>query len=346
MICQCCKINEATSKRRPLCKYCYKELHKEGMLHLFPLLNNNFEDKLIKKYGPDIINDLKNIAENNLRIVGEKYGFTREYTRQIYEKAMGFKYTVIKNHRSSKLKAVRQAVSNLKKDPRYKTSVYSPTCTIGKGADAEKKVFDICAQLGYEIKPYHDLSIDLVINGFLVDIKSCYKPRFTNKCHVTPYDHFKFSEKQRQCDFIVCYSATTNQFFVIPQKSLKGNEIWIPIKKQSSWSNSSRRNTNHWYDYLEAWHLLKPKQDVMSFNQLLEAPASTNSTTQAVNAPAEDRLESSNQFIETETSYQESIPCMDEDWGAVSVTDGVGIPQSVFGISLPRNGRTDTAALA
>ena len=260
MICQCCKINEATAKRRPVCKYCYTELHREGLLHLFPLLGDvNFENKLIKKYGPDILDDLKNITENNLRIVGEKYGFTREYTRQIYEKAMGFKYTVIKNHRHSKIEDAKHAVSILKKDPRYKAATYPRSCTIGKGADAEKKVFDICASLGYEIKPYcPDKSIDLIINGYLVDVKSCYKPRFTNTRHLTPYDHFTISEKQHQCDFIICYSAATGRFFIIPQKAFKGKDLWIPIRKNSSWSSSSRYNTSHWYEFDGAWHLLKP----------------------------------------------------------------------------------------
>ncbi len=256
MICQCCKINEATAKKRPLCKYCYTELHREGLLNLFPLLDEGFNARLAKKYGPEIINDLQKITENNLRMIGEKYGFSREYTRQIYEKSMGFKYTVIKNHRSSKREEAKKAVSILKKDPRYKVNNYAPNCSTRRGVEAEKIVFDICASLGYEIKPYcPDNSIDLVINGYLVDIKSCYKPRYTNHCHVTPYDHFKITEKQRRCDFIICYSATTNKSYIIPQKAIKGKDLWIPIKKNTN------HGASHWYDYLEAWHLLKPQTE-------------------------------------------------------------------------------------
>jgi hypothetical protein len=78
--------------------------------------------------------------------------------------------------------------------------------------------------------------------------------------------------------------------------------------------------------------------------ELLADQSATNSTTPAVNAPAEDRLDGS-QHHETETSYWEFAPCANDDRRAVAVTAELE-SRKCFSISLPRDGRTDTAALA
>ena len=80
-------------------------------------------------------------------------------------------------------------------------------------------------------------------------------------------------------------------------------------------------------------------------DQLSEVPASAHSTNQAVNADAEDRLDSS-QHHETETSYREPMPCINEDRRAVAVTAELESRKFFTGISLLSDGRTDTAAIA
>jgi hypothetical protein len=97
MNCQYCKTNPADSKRRPLCHTCYTEIHKQGLLDDYPLLPDlKFNAKLKKKYGKSIFRNLeklKNEKGYTLQDLGTKYGFTREYARQIFGKYFGFPYT-------------------------------------------------------------------------------------------------------------------------------------------------------------------------------------------------------------------------------------------------------------
>ena len=96
MICQHCNTNEATAVRRPLCHKCYSELRKQGLLGNYPLLETpNFKTYLRAKYGKQIFTDLKQLQLDSnftLQMMGNKYGFTREYARQIFGKYFGFPY--------------------------------------------------------------------------------------------------------------------------------------------------------------------------------------------------------------------------------------------------------------
>lgn len=110
------------------------------------------------------------------------------------------------------------------------------------------------------------------------------------------------------------------------------------------------KKDNHHYNYnrpLEVMRLCRPCHLKEHHRLQLSAASPLNiATTPAVQAPAKDRGDLSNQFHETATSYREFMPCINDDRGAVTVTAELESRKCFTCISLPRNGRTDTAAIA
>lgn len=273
MICQCCKTFEANSKKRPVCKVCYTTLHKLGRLDEYPLLPDlKLKERLINKHGEQVIDDLQNISSMRMQ---NKYGFTREYARQIFEKVFGYKYTVLLNVRSNKRKEVLKSLRIEKRNPARKViALKNQNSFIYKGALSEKKVLDICTALNYKVTPYlPDNSIDMVINGYTVDVKSAYAD-FKTKGMVTKHYRFSLSDKQKNADFIICHIVPLNKFFVIPTYQIKGIGIYIPEKPEMKWVCKNVPHTchNRYWEYLEAWYLLERKEEIV-FNRSLSASA-------------------------------------------------------------------------
>lgn len=276
-------------KRRPLCKECYQELHKAGLLNEFPLMDANelFRSKLTEKYGKEIFTDFENLLNQNdvsMYDISKKYGLTRERVRQLFEKIFKFHFTVIKNQRKEQRKLKVELDRQLRKNPCVKVDRFnSGDSNLYKGVLAEKKVYDICNALGYEIKPYKpSQAIDLVINDYMVDVKSCYSTIFTSKGQTTRQFHFTISNAQREiANFIICHAVSINKFFVIPISAFpSGNHLYIPEKPENSWvcNGVNRHSKSRWYQYLEAWHLLKTQQPEIIFNRLLAAQSANNSS--------------------------------------------------------------------
>jgi len=270
MICHRCNKNEIQMRRRPLCKPCYKEARIAGELKNYPLMDFiSFKTRLIKRYGDDILNDfnsLFNLETTTLSAIANKYNFSREYARQVFNKINGFKYTGLKNKRTEIHFREKEKLIIEKRDPRNKVASYhgGENSNILKAITAEKKVFDICVALGYELRPYHSKAIDIVINGFKCEVKSSYTSVFTSRGQKTGSHHFALSNSQNGVDFVICYIAPNNKFFIIPRSVVPcGNSIFICAKKLATWKNSKRVNVSKYYEFEEAWHLLIPKQEVV-----------------------------------------------------------------------------------
>jgi hypothetical protein len=268
--CLCCNDKEIKYIKRALCENCYRTLYHRGELHYYPLDENRLT---LTHYPQEMINDFKSLTPDsatNLTRLSEKYGFTRERARQLYEKINGFKFTAIKNVRVAKAAERRSQLSILKRDPRHKVASYKEGSGIYRGSLAEKKVLDICNALGYEVRPFMDgLTIDLIVNGHNVEIKSSYKASFMSEGSRTPYYRFRLGEGQRIADFVVCYAAPANNFFVIPNSEWpRGESLYIPTKNRREWDlkNHHFDITNKYYAYLEAWHLLAPRKDAVFCN--------------------------------------------------------------------------------
>lgn len=270
--CLCCNDNEIKYIKRALCGSCYRSLFYRGELHYYPV----DESRLTAAHYPEeMINDFKSLnpdGTKNLTRLSEKYGFTRERARQLYEKINGFKFTAIKNVRIARTAERKRQLSILKRDPRYKVASYKDGSGPYRGSLAEKKVLDICNALGYEVRPFMDgngKTIDLVVNGHNVEVKSSYKASFMNKGARTPYYRFRLRDCQRIADFVVCYAAPANNFFVIPNSELPSCEsLYIPAKNRREWDTKYHHFdiTNRYYTYLEAWQLLAPHNDTVFCN--------------------------------------------------------------------------------
>jgi len=243
-----------------------------------------FRASLTEKYGTEILTDFDNLLNQNgisMTCISKKYGFTRERARQLFEKINKFHFTVIKNQRKASRKEQVELKRQLKKDPRNKVSTYkNGDNNVYKAALAEEKVMNICIALGYEIKPFtENRNFDLVVNGFNIDVKSAYYSALLTTKNRTPLFHFQRSESQRHADFIICYAEPINKYFVIPGTVFPtGNHLYIPEKPENSWTiigNWKKHSRSKWYDYLEAWHLLKPQPQEVIFNRAHTAQAVT-----------------------------------------------------------------------
>lgn len=276
--CLCCQESEATFIQRQLCNNCYASLRKSDCLDLFP----KDHDKLIHhKYSSEVVSAYKELITNNdltLEDMGKRFGYTRERARQMFELLFGFKYTAIVKQRIASRRQKIATLKLLRRDPRYKVEHYKNinTTYTGKGALAEKKVLDVCDNLSYRVTPYiKDKSIDLVINGFNVEVKSCYKTYLTCPGQKTPSFRFKRRDSQLLADFIVCYAEPINKFFIIPGRDFPSyGNLFIPEKIIMEWKwgkngTVPQHRKSRWYQYLEAWHLLQPKQPEVVFSRSL-----------------------------------------------------------------------------
>ena len=270
--CLCCKENQIDIIQRGLCNDCYHYARKTNTLDCYP------KDKrrlIAAKYSKEVIDDYKALITDTsltLSSVAMKHGYTRERARQVFELINGFHYTVIKNKRLLNNIENKKSVSLGKRNPIYKVNLYKDNTSSRqyKGFVVEKKVLDICNALNYAVGPYtKDNSIDLVVNGFNVEIKSAYKTCLVGKGQLTGSFPFHFSEEQKSADFVICYAAPLSKFFIIPKENFpSGRSIYIPEKQTMTWkqNNTTQVRKNHWYDYLERWDFLKTKKKEVTFS--------------------------------------------------------------------------------
>ena len=269
-ICEGCLIEPVFIKRRGLCKKCYGEWYKKTAsredkknVKIPPRCTKKpphnvlwYRRRAIAKYGPDIINNLKAIKTKQYRTltqVGEKYGFSREYARQLFKTLFGKDFG---HYEKQKSVARKKDTESLKcnNDPRHKVANYKPG-NIKNGAKAELLVFNKCKEMGFDVEVPCDMVFDLKINGFNVDVKSAGKAStFGGK---STYFHFSTNPHQHdQCDFYVCYAMPKDIFYVIPKIAMSPTGCFI-----------RENNIRHRVDYIparidydqykEAWHLLK-----------------------------------------------------------------------------------------
>lgn len=255
-----CNLRPVAIKKRGLCNNCYAALRVKGLLPPLPkktLSESNWYQRqsLIKRYGKNIIKDFEQLKNNygwTLERLGEKYGFTREYARQAYEFVFDEKYTEKIEH----FKEVRSNdIETCPNDPRHKFADYKRNgSNVWKSAKTEKMFFDECEKRNLNPQILCTRTIDIKVNGHLIDVKSSFTASLFGLGSKTPYMRFGISKKQRKkCDFIACYHGLKKVFFIIPKEAMtKSNMIYIS-KEQSDYCNAR----NRYWEYKDAWHLLK-----------------------------------------------------------------------------------------
>lgn len=275
--CICCNENEIKYIKRMLCSRCYTALYHSGRLAEFPPIANITRISSIEKYGEELIVDLKRLVDDHhltLSQVGEKYGVTRERIRQIFELLYGFKYSVAVSAKGERKRRASYVDRIAKRNPGDKVKNYTKGSLQYMGAESEKKVYDICASLNYKITPFEESrAIDLVVNGFKVEVKSAHTTCLTSPSGRTPLYHFKRLKSQETADFIICHAVPVNKFFVIPNKDFpKAGDLYLPSIKRKEWMAGNRLqvkvvSVSKYYQYEEAWHLLMPKREDIVFNE-------------------------------------------------------------------------------
>lgn len=254
-LCLSCLNNPIYNKKRHLCKKCYYKFYYKNHIKYQVKTKEQrqvlFIKKLYKKYGQKIINDFKSLKTKpfwNLIDIGNKYNFSTEYARQIYNKLFQEPYNIA---RIKKTKTINEEISCIN-DPRRKVAEYR-SGKVRIGAVAELLFFKKCIELGFKTQILCNKSVDIKINDYLIEIKSASVAIKTTKTNNHSYYIFILSEEQRRiANFVACYIYPQKQFYIIPSKSLKGNTIYI--------LSDYYTKRNRYLEYRNAWRLLIVKE--------------------------------------------------------------------------------------
>ena len=107
-LCIECGKEKVFIKKRGLGISCYNRLKARGLLFKSKRdSNKDRNESLVRKYGAEILQDFKDLNKKqrwNLTDIGKKYGFSREYARQIYNRLYGKPYRSV---RSAKTKGYK-----------------------------------------------------------------------------------------------------------------------------------------------------------------------------------------------------------------------------------------------
>ena len=268
--CIWCNVNPVEVKRTCLCNYCNNLVRVSGVPATnferacrverrgrFKISNSKRITNLINKYGVEIIDDFELLRSSpawTLERLGEKHGFTRERARQLFRTI--FKESYTKAHKK-KMATYKKDIGCVN-DPRYKFAEYKRSgCNTWKSAKTEKMFFDECESRGLEPEILCSNAVDIKINGYMIDVKSCFAPQLVPGAK-TQNLRFKISTKQRKkCDFIACYHSTEKSFFIVPREFFpEGSQLYISETMTDYYGSK-----NKYWEYKDAWHLLETPND-------------------------------------------------------------------------------------
>lgn len=167
---------------------------------------NGFKKRFTNKYGTDAVPKFKNMveeSETSLAEVGRRFGFSREYARQVYKKIYGFEYT------ETYMKKLKEKQER-KSAPNEKSKLILLRKVIEK-----LNALDMNA---YAFKEGSFYRIDS--KGFKVDVRISTKP-----LGAPGKKYFRISYKKKyicNCDFVVfiCFDGKKQVYYVIPREDL------------------------------------------------------------------------------------------------------------------------------
>jgi len=168
--------------------------------------------------GVDILKDLRKSRNNpyfTLTQIGEKYGFSREYACQLYALIYKDRFRIDPNKKKKGKEKEITCVHN----PKRKVADYKQSGFIYQGAVTEKLFMCRCELLGLSIEIPCSSEVDIIVNGYSVDVKTSKSSNQTSTRSKTKYSHFQISKDQRElCHFFACYSEITNDWYIIPNE--------------------------------------------------------------------------------------------------------------------------------
>lgn len=236
-LCKECRKRPIMVKKRELCNSCYQKfLGMHGPIFGKPKRKmdaHRQKIRILNRY-PGIDSDLQRLNISpfiKLKDIGYKHGVSREYIRLIFPIFIGITYT--ESHRNSAL-ALHEEMKGIGciHDPRNKVATYIPNGNIYISAKAELIVFEKCSALGFDVKPCAQRAVDLIVNGFKVDVKSAIiprKPNYKNPDSYRKYYLVALTKTQKDVlDFVIAYVWVSESFYIIPKSEFKSGTIYIP----------------------------------------------------------------------------------------------------------------------
>ena len=218
-----------------------------------------FIDHLKEKYGRSVFNDLDKLSKDfnlTLNWLGEKYGFTREYARQIFFRYYGYKYSRkvfkrVDRHKKEK-ERIRKQDFHLYYDPKYKVRRFKRESQVLRGAMVELKAKEICKHYKYKITITPEKSIrliDLIVNDLFCEVKSSSKAFNPSNGNSYMYFNCRFTPKQKEkADFLFWYIIPTDTFYIIPSSAFPmGLTLYVP----------EIEIPHRYSEFRNAWHLLE-----------------------------------------------------------------------------------------
>ena len=256
-ICEYCNENEIFYKKHKLCKSCYHRLRRTG--RLYKIYDGRIKkiEKLVVKHGREFLGDFNRLNTANywnLTTVANKYGFSREYARKIYNLIFNKPF---RPARSVKVKKRNSDFTVCANNPRVKVLSYKKGSNRYKAAIYEKMFMDFCLEKNFMVSFLKESTVDMMVNNFLVDVKSCSKATLYSRAVTKKYRYVARGDQVYFADFFACFHPAEDSFFIIPNtddlKPDKNETISIYInEKKSKYPNAK----NKYWEFNDAWHLL------------------------------------------------------------------------------------------
>ena len=213
----------------------------------------DFRKGLAKRYGSSIILDFEQlfrVSYWHLSDIAVKYGFSREYARQIFQRLYNCSLGQIRGERRGKRRIGLQIKPQC--SPMLKLELYHKDSLARVGAVVEALVVEKCEELGYVWKyEPHGRVIDFEINNHLVEVKSARAAVCRPKSGLRYFCCY-LNRDQRGADYVIFYVYPKKVFYVFPVNS-----------RRYSWSIREEEPkiysvpSTYYDEYREAWHLLK-----------------------------------------------------------------------------------------
>ena len=190
-----------------------------------------------RKYGPNAISKFREkVAKENksLTDVGNHFGFSREYARQVYQRIYNCSYR--ENHgkrkaqMSKKCKEQKKRINLVKVQNKMKSMGFKPR--IEKVGRSSK----------------------LLVNGYRLSFKLSRTSRIMGKAPYFSFNNKKCFHKE-ECDFFVCLlkRESVETHFIIPQEAMPKCSLALSPRADHGRSKYSQ--------FKEAWHLLKRQNE-------------------------------------------------------------------------------------
>ena len=222
----------------------------------------NSEEYFIERYGEEFLLDLEKARTRPLHTlsdVANKYGFTREWIRQLFTRIYGKPFM---HYKRIKSKELRSEIENLgcKYDPIQRLNyIKENKNNINLNLQAQNLFISRCNKLGYTVETILDRKASLKINENSVIIRAGSNSRRLSPHSYCKYYYFNIeSESLNNIDFIILYLADKELFYIVPSEIVKNLSKKLYLRDGKSRRPELKSGFSEIAEeYKERWELLK-----------------------------------------------------------------------------------------